>query len=117
MNLTGQPIHQKGQKPAKVPVMRNASRGKECSLSLPGVCRHLPEYVVGAHLRLPWLCGGGQKPDDLFLMDACDRCHEVQEAFFGDPDAPMGWDDVVRGLTKSQMHRRASGLILLKGET
>lgn len=116
MNLTSRPIYQKGNKPAKVPALRNAARDGGCTLSIAGVCSHDPSTTVGAHLRLPWLCGGAQKPDDLFLMDACDRCHAVQEAFYGDPNAPIGWDDILRALTKTQMNRRASGLILLSGE-
>lgn len=115
-NLCQRPIYQKGMKPAKVPAMRRAAMQAECSLKIPGVCEHGTESVIGAHLRLPWLSGAAQKPDDLFLMDACASCHAIQEAFHGDPDAPLGWDDVLRGLTISQMRRRAAGLILLRGE-
>lgn len=116
MNLTGRSIYAKGQKPAKVPAMRNAARDATCTMALPGICDRDPANTVGAHLRLPWLSGAAQKPDDLFLMDCCHSCHAMQEAFHGDPDAPIGWDDVLRALTKSQMNRRASGLILLTGE-
>ena len=116
MNITQRPIYQKGRKPAKVKLIRDAARDMTCKLALPGICRLDPHYTVGAHLRLPWLSGGAQKSDDLFIMDCCDACHEAQERFFGDPEAPLGWDDVLRALTQTQMSRRASGLILLKGE-
>ena len=115
-NLLNQSPYQKGERPAKSPLLRNASRGQTCTLQIPGVCQHSPEFTVGAHFRAKWLSGGAQKPDDLFLMDVCSACHAVQEAYHGDPDAPIGHDDILRALTMSQMRRRASGLIILKGE-
>lgn len=117
MNITGRDPYQKGQKPAKVPALRNASRDMVCQLAIPGVCCGDPARVIGAHLRLFNVAGGGQKPDDLFLVDACDCCHAVQEDRSAWADAALGYDDILRGLMKSQLHRRASGLILLAGET
>jgi hypothetical protein len=117
MNITGRAPYAKGQKPAKVPALRNASRAMDCLLAIPGVCRNDPAYVVGAHLRLFGIAGGAQKPDDLFIIDACDRCHEVQERRSKWADAQLGFEDVLRGLMQSQLHRRASGLIILKGES
>lgn len=117
MNLTGRPIYQKGQKPGKSAVICRASKGQTCTLQIPGVCECTSETVVGAHLRMPWLCDTSQEPDDLFIMDACASCHAVQESYYGNPDAPLGWDDILRALTQTQMRRRASGLILLEGES
>ena len=88
MNITGRQPFQKGQKPSQNRVLRNAPRDQFCKLAIPGVCRLDPDYTAGAHLRLPWLSGAAQKPDDLFLMDCCDKCHAAQEAFHGDPEAP-----------------------------
>ena len=115
-NLTRRPIYQKGQKPSKVPALRNASREKECQLAIPGVCCGDPARVVGAHLRLFNVAGGGQKPDDVFLVDACDCCHAIQEDRSTWANAALGYDDILRALMKSIQHRRASGLILLAGE-
>lgn len=115
--VTSQPIYQKGQKPGKSAPIRNASRDMSCKLAIPGVCTRDPEKTVGAHLRLFNIAGGAQKPDDLFLVDACDACHAVQESRDRWADAQLGWDDVLRALIFSQRERRASGLILLKGES
>lgn len=114
--ITGQPIYQKGRKPAKVPVFREASRGAECSLRIPGVCCHDTETTVGAHLRLPFLSGAAQKPDDLFIMDACHACHTYQEALGMKQVDEIGAREILYALTQTQMRRRASGLIILKGE-
>ena len=63
-NLCNRPIYAKGQKPAKVPALRNASRDMACKLAIPGVCRFDDAHTVGAHLRLFGIAGGAQKPDD-----------------------------------------------------
>jgi len=115
-NLCNRPIYAKGQKPAKVPALRNASRDMACKLAIPGVCRFDDAHTVGAHLRLFGIAGGAQKPDDIFIIDACDRCHAVQEHRSKWADAQLGFEDVLRALMQSQLHRRASGLILLPGE-
>ena len=113
-NLCGRPVYAKAQKPQKSLPIRNASRGQECTFQIPGVCSCDPDKTVGAHFRAPWLCGAAQKPDDLFIMDACDTCHAVQEAYgWRTLDAPLGAEDVLRALTITQMRRRASGLIVL----
>lgn len=110
------PIHSKGYRPAAVREVRNDARGRDCTLQIPGVCCHDPERTVGCHLRLFGFGGMGQKPDDLFILDACDRCHAVQENRAAWAEAAMGWDDLMRALMTTQANRRAAGLILLKGE-
>mgnify|MGYP005996769545 CR=1 FL=1 len=117
MNLTGQSIYEKGQKPAKSKPLRDASRGAVCQLAIPGVCRSDPEYVVGCHVSIPGMAAGmGQKNDDLFLIDGCDRCHAIFDNRDAFASAPIDWLDVLRALMKSQQQRRASGLILIAGE-
>lgn len=117
MNLTQQPIYQKGQRPAKVKAVRDDARDRPCTLRIPGVCRQDPAHTVGCHLRLFGLAGAAQKPDDLFIVDACDRCHAVLDNRSRWADAPLGWDDILAALMRTQSLRRAAGLILLKGET
>ena len=113
--LTGiipqRPVYQKGQKPQKVPVVRNAARNEHCTLHIYGVCRNDPAYTVGCHLRMFGLGGTAQKPDDLFIVDACDKCHAVLDDRTRWADAPLGWDDVLCALMRTQHLRRAAGLI------
>lgn len=116
MNLTGRPIFQKGQKPAVVPTIRRAPMNQNCKLHIPGVCRQQPEYTVGCHMRLFGIAGAAEKPDDIFIIDACDLCHAVFDSRAKWADAPLGWDDVLRAFMQTLYTRRASGLILLKGE-
>lgn len=110
------PIHQKGQKPGVSKPLRNAARASHCALHIPNVCRQDPSYTVGCHLRIFGLAGTAQKPDDLFIVDGCDRCHAVLDDRSKWAEAALGWDDVLRALMKTQLRRRMSGLIILKGE-
>lgn len=116
MNLTGRPIYQKGAKPAKVSAIRRDAHNRNCTLHIPGVCRQDPAYTVGCHLRLFGLAGMGQKPDDIFILDACDKCHSVLDSRDKWASAALGWDDVLAALMRTQHNRRAAGLIILKGE-
>lgn len=116
MNLTQRPIYQKGQKPAVVPALRNASRGQQCTLAIPGICAGDPARVVGCHLRMFGIAGAAQKPDDLFIIDACDCCHTVLDNRARWAEAALGWDDILRALIRTQSNRRAAGLIRLPGE-
>lgn len=116
MNLTGQAIYQKGRKPAVSKVVRRDARDRSCTLAIPGICSGDPEKTVGNHLRLFGFAGGGQKPDDLFILDACDRCHAVLDSRDKWASAGVGFDDVLRALMQTQRNRRAAGLIHLEGE-
>jgi len=109
---TGRAPYQKGNRPGKSKPIRNASRGMSCTLALPGICTHDPETVVGAHLRVLSLAGMGQKPDDLFIVDACHACHSAQES----RAASVGWEELFRALVTTQQRRRAAGLVHLEGE-
>lgn len=115
-NITNRPIFQKGQKPAKVKPIRDDARNRHCTLHIPGVCRQDASHTVGCHLRFFGFAGAAQKPDDLFIVDACDACHAVLDSRDKWADAALGWDDVLRALMVTQRNRRAAGLIKLKGE-
>lgn len=116
MSLTGRPIYQKGQRPGVSKVIRNASAGQTCTLQIPGVCNQNPETVVGCHLRMMGVAGMAQKPDDVFLVDACSDCHALLDNRAAWDDAPIGYDDILRAFIITLKRRRASGLILLVGE-
>jgi hypothetical protein len=94
--------------------IRNASAGKECTLRIPGVCRCDPAYTVGAHLRIFNLAGMAQKPDDIFIVDGCDRCHDALDR--RGSAAGITAEDILMAFIFTLRRRRAAGLITLKGE-
>lgn len=108
MNITGREPYQKGMKPQKSPQIRSASDGQTCTMLIPGVCVGGTETVVGAHLRKFGLAGTGQKPDDLFIIDACHACHRAL-----DLDQYDDARTILRALVQTQQRRRAAGLIRL----
>lgn len=57
--------------------MRQAARGQQCQVRLPGVCSFDSDTVVLAHLRRGGVAGVGQKPNDLIGVYACDKCHSA----------------------------------------
>jgi hypothetical protein len=97
------------------PDIRKASAGQDCTLRLPGICRSDPAYTVGAHLRLFNLAGIAQKPDDLFIVDACDRCHDALDR--RGAASGLSAEDILMAFIFTLRRRRAAGLITLKGET
>jgi hypothetical protein len=116
MNITGRQVYQKGQKPAKVKAVRDAARDKSCKLRIPGVCRGDPATTVGNHMRFFGIAGAAQKPDDIFILDGCDRCHAILDSRDKWADYALGWDDVLMAFMFTLRDRRAAGLIKLKGE-
>ncbi|NDK37108.1 nuclease domain-containing protein [Rhodovulum sulfidophilum] len=109
------PLGLKAPRGKSAPI-RQASRGQTCTLQIRCVCSHDPARTVGCHLRLFGMGGTALKPDDLFIIDACDRCHAVLDSRSRWAEAALGWDDILRALMLTQQRRRAAGLIRLKGE-
>lgn len=56
--------------------LRDAARGRECQVRLPGVCNFNAETTVLAHARLAGLTGAGQKAPDVCGAHACSACHD-----------------------------------------
>lgn len=57
--------------------LREAARGRDCQMRLPGICNHNPETVVLAHIRRGGVAGMGIKPlSDLCGVLACSACHD-----------------------------------------
>ena len=54
--------------------IREAARGRECQVRLPGICNRNPETVVLAHVRLH--AGAGCKASDLLGAFCCAACHD-----------------------------------------
>lgn len=113
---TGQPVFQKGAKPAVSKPIRQAARDAICQLAIPGVCTGETLTVVGCHLRMFGLAGMAQKPDDLFLVDGCSNCHAALDDRSRWAALGIGYDDILLALIRSQQSRRAAGLITLEGE-
>ncbi|MFH8134191.1 DUF1364 domain-containing protein [Pantoea osteomyelitidis] len=57
--------------------LRNAARGRDCQIRIPGICNFNPETTVLAHYRLAGTCGAGLKPDDEQGAHACSACHDA----------------------------------------
>lgn len=91
--------------------MREAARGKDCKVNLPGICNFDPSTTVGAHLRDAGTAGVAIKPHDLFMVDACFDCHREIDR------VTMHFDDqeldahILRALIRTQMERLKEGLI------
>lgn len=115
-NLTGRPIYKKGQKPAKVKAIRDAARDKSCKFAIPGTCTHDNYKTVGCHMRYFNVAGMGQKPDDIFIIDGCDRCHEVTERRSKWEEHGVTWELILMAFMETLQDRRASGDVILKGE-
>jgi hypothetical protein len=114
MSLTGRPIYQKGAKPQKSQAVRQDARNRECTLQIPGVCCHDPARTVGNHMRLFAFAGAAQKPDDIFILDACDCCHSIFDSRDKWERYGLTYQDVLRAFMLTLRNRRAAGLIELK---
>jgi len=112
-NLCNRPIYQKGQRPQKVKAIRDDARDRECTLRIEGICTGRIDETVGNHMRLFNIAGGAQKPDDIFILDACASCHAIFDSRDKWAEAALGWDDVLRAFMFTLRNRRACGLISL----
>lgn len=57
--------------------LRDAARGMDCQVRIPGICNFRAETTVLAHYRLAGTCGTGIKPIDLLGAWACSDCHNA----------------------------------------
>lgn len=57
--------------------LRDAARGMDCQVRIPGICNFRSETTVLAHYRLAGTCGTGFKPIDLIGAWACSDCHNA----------------------------------------
>jgi hypothetical protein len=57
--------------------LRDAARGQQCMVRVPGICNFNPETTVLAHYRISGTCGIGMKPIDLIGSWACSDCHNA----------------------------------------
>lgn len=91
--------------------LRDAAKGKDCTLRLPGVCNFDSATTVLAHVPCG-MKGMGMKGPDNIAVDACSSCHDVLDGRAkGEVDA---WD-IVRALAETQMRWIQAGLIKIAG--
>lgn len=116
MNLSGRPIPQKSARPAVSQPARDAAQDFSCTLRV--ACGRIYPHggAIGCHARFFNFAGVAQKVDDLFLIDGCPSCHHVLDHRNLWPEWGLGWDDILRALMESQMNRRRTGIIMLRGE-
>lgn len=95
--------------------LRDAAKGKQCTVQLMGVCTFNPETVVLAHLPSE-THGMAYKSDDIFAVDCCSACHDAI-----DGRTPYSFEPGVKEMTLLQalhrtlMRRVCEGLITVKG--
>jgi len=66
--------------------LREAARGKPCTLMLPQICNGRWETTVLAHIRRLPFCGVGLKPPDILGVRACSSCHDAMDMRARRPD-------------------------------
>ena len=112
-NITRRPIYQKGAKPVKAAILRDAARDQTCTLRLD-CCNRDPSTVVLAHLRCFGWAGTAQKPADYKAVFACSACHD--EIDRRTADARFGYDDLLRAMGETLDRQFAAGNLMLKGQ-
>lgn len=113
MNFSGRPPTPKLDRSATS--LRAFAEDQLCTLRIPGFCRHDPKFTVGCHIRLFGAGGMGQKPHDIFMVHACDRCHSVLDDRSRWAGAQVGFEDVLRALIETQTRLLIAGKIEVIG--
>ncbi|MDU4354266.1 DUF1364 domain-containing protein [Phytobacter diazotrophicus] len=91
--------------------LRNAARGRECQVRIPGVCNGNSETSVLAHIRLAGLCGTGIKPPDLIAAIACSACHDEIDRRTHLVDAEYAKECALEGMARTQVIWLKEGLV------
>ena len=97
--------------------LRKAARGKPCMIRLWSyeIHSHDPATVTLHHIRNKRLFGGdvglGQKPNDIFGVWACDKCHTILHNPPSDRDADMLELEELQAMVRTQHQLIKEGLI------
>lgn len=87
-----------------------------CMLNIAGVCNY--EGNVLCHIRLPGLCGGSMKPDDLMASFGCTACHDVFDQRRQVPGLERGSKDwlfyALRGMARTHQWWRVHGYLAVR---
>lgn len=76
--------------------LRDAARGRDCQIRLPGVCNFNPATTVLAHYRLAGISGMSMKSPDLLGAWACSACHAHVDTHKDDATARAFLEGVLR---------------------
>lgn len=76
--------------------LRDAARGRDCQIRLPGVCNYNPATTVLAHYRLVGISGMGMKAPDVIGAWACSACHLYVDTHKDDATARAFLEGVLR---------------------
>ena len=106
------PAKKRKIKPLEVGAIRKSARGEQCTLCLP-CCNRDPETTIFAHLRFFSLAGVGQKPSDNAGVYGCSACHDAIDGRDAATAHLWGYEDLLRGLLKTQARLIAKGLMHL----
>ncbi len=71
------PIPKRKANRPKTTKARQAAKGRECTIRVPGYCPNNPETVVLCHYRLSGTSGMGMKPHDAQAAFGDDICHAI----------------------------------------
>jgi hypothetical protein len=92
--------------------LRDAARGQQCTLQIPGVCKGRTDTTILAHLDGEEK-GRGLKVDDLFGADACFECHAALDGHKLNTSERMFYE--CRALRRTLKRRVRQGVIKIKG--
>lgn len=95
--------------------IRQAARGQQCQIRLPGICNRNPETVVLAHYRMAGTCGTGLKPPDWQAAFACSACHDEADRRTRLMDAEEARLAHAEGVMRTQRVLVEMGLLEVKG--
>lgn len=96
----------------KTTKIRQAARGQDCTLRVPGVCNFDPETVVLAHAPCADK-GMGYKSPDWWAAFACSACHAWIDRRVTTPYPPISTvpDIWLQGIYETQKKLRDKGLL------
>ncbi len=100
------------QQPIRSKKLRNAARGQQCTVNLPGICSYDRDTVVLAHLH-DEVFGKGQKADDTSAIHACHTCHTaIDRGTHGLSRADL-LEMLLRALQRTIRHLVVSNIIIV----
>ncbi len=101
----------KPHRPLVSPALRNAARGRPCTLRWANDCDGGTETTVLAHIRGTW-SGIGQKPADWFGIWCCFACHDHLDRR---REGAVPDSEVIRALHETWSALFDEGLLTVKG--
>lgn len=98
---------------------REAAKGMDCTIQIPGICNHRPETTVFCHFS-DESSGTRRKSDDISGGDGCSDCHAAidgrahRKEWDRYSDADKEWF-IRRSQTRTLRRRIEQGIVQVKG--